>query len=327
MIGGERGDERRRRNRLRCRRGRGHRRPGQRGQLDVGVTVPEGRLPPVGVETARVEAGQTGEEFADRGIGEHAQHVRIGEGDVAEVHGAQIGPRLGEHLPEKREVIVLHQDDRVRRRVRTYRVGHGPVVAAVAVPGLPPVPVESGPAGQIEQVMMAVPQRRIGHDVIRRPVGVVIDDHREQREVLVCHAALGNGGAVGRAHRHRDPGRSRAGQQRADRRDQASSAGDRPELALGAGAVTSGVCGVTRVVVVEAEGERAPIGDDQQLIGRWHGGQCGARASAVRNTSVAWGRSSCSGRLRWMRTPRSTWASTPGPSFCATSMSRPISTP
>ena len=32
------------------------------------------------------------------------------------------------------------------------------------------------------------------------------------------------------------------------------------------------------------------------------------RSSAARRTSTAWGRSSCSGRLRWIRSPRSTWA-------------------
>ena len=42
----------------------------------------------------------------------------------------------------------------------------------------------------------------------------------------------------------------------------------------------------------------------------------GTRSRAARSTSTAWGRSSCSGRLRWMRSPRSTWARRSGPSCC-----------
>ena len=37
------------------------------------------------------------------------------------------------------------------------------------------------------------------------------------------------------------------------------------------------------------------------------------RSSAARSTSTAWGRSSWRGRLRWMRSPRSTWARRSGP--------------
>jgi len=199
------------------------------------------------VEAAGAEAGQPGEQLSGRVVGQDAQRVRIGEGDMAEVHGAQIGPCLGQHPPEEREVIVLHQHGRVRRRVRAHGVGHGLVVAAIGVPRLPPVPVESGPAGQIEEMVMAIPERRVGHDVVGGPVRLVVDDDREQREVLLGHPALGDGGAICRAHRHRGPGRPRAGQERPDGRDQAATAGDR----------------VQRAIVIEAERERAAIGDDK----------------------------------------------------------------
>ena len=47
----------------------------------------------------------------------------------------------------------------------------------------------------------------------------------------------------------------------------------------------------------------------------------GARASAARRMSVAWGRSSASGRLRCTRVPRSTWAMVATPNRAATSIS------
>ncbi len=61
-----------------------------------------------------------------------------------------------------------------------------------------------------------------------------------------------------------------------------------------------------RVVGPGAEAEWAPIGDDDQgaggLTGVVHGSfgqpEGSARSSAARRTSTAWGRSSCSGRLR-----------------------------
>ena len=52
----------------------------------------------------------------------------------------------------------------------------------------------------------------------------------------------------------------------------------------------------------------------------------GARANAARRMSVAWGRSSESGRLRWTRTPRSTCVMDPTPKMEATSISRASST-
>ena len=59
--------------------------------------------------------------------------------------------------------------------------------------------------------------------------------------------------------------------------------------------------------------ERPTVGDDDGLAhgGRTGGGHVdgGTRSSAARSTSTAWGRSSCRGRLRWMRSPRSTCAS------------------
>jgi hypothetical protein len=53
------------------------------------------------VEAAGAESGQTGQQLTGGGVGEDAQHVRVGEGDVAEVHRAQIGRDARQHLPSR----------------------------------------------------------------------------------------------------------------------------------------------------------------------------------------------------------------------------------
>ena len=164
------------------------------------------------------------------------------------------GRAVGQHPPEEGEVVVLHEDGRSGRGLLDHGVRHDLVVAAVALPGQAPVPVEAGPAGQIEEMVVEVPQGGVGHDVVGRPVGVVVDDDGEQPEAVVFHAALRHRGAVGRPHRHRDPRRPGAGQQRPDGRDEPATAGDRDEGAVRA----------------EAEGERSAVGDDDAVVVRRH---------------------------------------------------------
>jgi hypothetical protein len=144
---------------------------------------------------------------------------------------------------------------------------------------------------------MAVPQGRVGHDVVGRPVGVVVDDDGEQGEAVVHHAALGDGGAVGRPHRHRDPGRPGAGQQRPDGGDQPAAAGDG--------------CSAPSASKRNESGPR--LETTMHAVARRHRLSGGRVRGRHARTSVAWGRSSWRGRLRWIRTPRSTWARAPGP--------------
>ena len=162
------------------------------------------------------------------------------------------GRAVGQHLAEEGEVVVLHQDGRAGRGPLDHGVGHHLVVPAVALPRQPPVPVEPGPAGQVEEMVVQVPQGGVGHDVVGRPVGLVIDDDGEQREAVVDHATLLDRGAVGGPHGHRDPGRPGAGQQRRDRGDEPATAGH----------------GDQGTVSVEAEGERSAIGDDDAVVRR-----------------------------------------------------------
>ena len=156
------------------------------------------------------------------------------------------GRALGQHPAEQREVVVLHQHGaapvgpgRPRRRPRPgCSAGSRPRPAASAG--------RSGAAGQVEEVVVAVPEGRVGHDVVGHPVGVVVDGHRDQVEPVLVHAPLGHRLAVGRAHRHRDPGRAGAGQDPVQGRGQPAAGRDRDQLAVGPG----------------AEGQRAAVGDD-----------------------------------------------------------------
>ena len=144
-----------------------------------GVAGPEAGLPLVAVEAAGRVAGHAVEQLGRHVVGQHAEHVGRGEGRVQEVHRAQVGPRLGQHPPEEREVVVLHEHGVALAGPRHHDVGHGPVVGPVALPGRPPVAVEPGPVRQVEEVVVAVPQRRVGHDVVGLAVGLVVDDHRD----------------------------------------------------------------------------------------------------------------------------------------------------
>ncbi len=275
-----------------------------------GVTGQEPGLPLVAVEAAGRVAGHAVEQLRPHVVGQHPEHVGRGEGRVQEVHRAQVRARLGQHPPEEREVVVLHEDGVALAGPGRHDVGHGTVVGPVALPRLPPVAVEARPVRQVEEVMMAVPQRRVGDDVVGLPVGLVVDDHGQQVEPVLVHEALGDRLAVRRPHRHRGPRR----------------AAPREEPVQGGGQPAAGGHGDQRAVGPGAEGERAAVGDDEVAA---HGGDTGVgtRSRAARSTSTAWGRSSCSGRLRWMRSPRSTWASRSEPSCWATSINRPSSTP
>ena len=156
---------------------RGHERR-RRVQPGRGIAGPEARLPLVAVEAARRVAGHAVEQLGHHVVGQHAEHVGRGEGRVQEVHGAQVGARLGQHAPEEREVVVLHEHGVTPARPGHHHVGHGPVVGPVALPGHAPVPVEAGPVRQVEEVVVAVPERRVGHDVVGLAVGLVVDHHR-----------------------------------------------------------------------------------------------------------------------------------------------------
>ena len=286
---------------------------GQPGRLVAGAKA---GLPLVAVETAGGVARHAVEQFGPHVVGQHAEDGRIGEGSVQEVHGPQVGPPFGQHPAQQREVVVLRQHGPAPVGPGDHGVGHGPVVGPVAVPGPAPVAVEAGPQREVPHVVVAVPEGRVGHDVVGHPVGVVVDGHRDQVEPVLVHAPLGHRLAIGRTHRHGGPRRAAAGQDPVQGRRQPTAGRDRDQLAVGPG----------------AEGERPAVGDDDGgAHRRAHEGRGnvvgGTRSSAARSTSTAWGRSSSSGRLRWMRSPRSTWARRSAPSDWATSMRRPSSTP
>jgi hypothetical protein len=83
VIRGERGDE-----------GRGRRRRSRPARPGPGRRSRPGTRPPTGgrgTRRPRIRPGRPGAPRR-RPIGQDAQHVGVGEGDVAEVHGAQVGP-------------------------------------------------------------------------------------------------------------------------------------------------------------------------------------------------------------------------------------------
>ena len=173
-----------------------------------GVTGPEARFPLVAVEAAGRVAGHAVEQFGHHVVGQHAEHVGRGERRVQEVHGAQVRARLGQHSAQEREVIVLDEHGIALARPLHDDVGHGLVVGPVALPGRPPVAVETGPVRQVEEMVVAVPERRVGHHVVGLTVGLVVDHHREQVEPVLVHEALGDRLAVCHPHRHRGPRRA-----------------------------------------------------------------------------------------------------------------------
>ena len=186
----------------------------------------------------------------------------IGEGRVQEVHRAQVGPLLGQHPPEQREVVVLHEHGVALARPCHDHVGHGPVVGPVALPGGPPVAVEAGPVRQVEEVVMDVPQRRVGDDVVGLPVGVVVDHDRDEVEPVLGHEPPGDGLAVGRPHRHRGPRRAAAREEPVQRGGQPARRRRRHERAVGP----------------RPEAERAAVGDDD---GPAHGSRQRRRGDAL----------------------------------------------
>ena len=198
---------------------RARRRPSGRG-----VTGDEVGLPLVAVEAAGRVPGHAVEQLGPHVVGQHREHVGRGERCVQEVHEAQVQPLLGQHPPQEREVVVLHEHGVALPGPRRHDVGHRPVVGPVALPGHPPVAVEAGPVRQVEQMVVAVPERGVGDDVVGLPVGLVVDDDRNQIEAVLVHEPSGDRLAVRRPHRHRGPRRaaprevSGAGRRRARRR-------------------------------------------------------------------------------------------------------------
>ena len=94
---------------------------------------------------------------------------------------------------------------------------------------------------------MHVPQRRVGHDVVRLAIRVVVDHHRHQVEPVLVHQAPSHRLAVRRPHRHRDPRRAAARQQPVQRRGQPAGRGD----------------GLEGAAASRPEAQRAAVGDDE----------------------------------------------------------------
>ena len=239
------------------------------------------------------------------------------------------GRRSASIRPEEREVVVLHQHGGALGRPLDDHVGHGAVVGPVAVPGRPPVAVEPGPMRQVEEMVVHVPQRRVGDDVIGLAVGLVVHHHRDEVEAVLVHEARATASRsaapiVTETHVVPLPARSRCS-------DEA-----RPPPA---GTGSSGAVGPG------PEAQRAAVGDDDRRAHRsapWRAARWSAhrRAHARRGTRTAgpargrraarrraWGRSSCERPVAVDALAEVDLGQPVGAELCATSISRPSSTP
>src|ERR1039458_6353394 len=117
----------------------------------------------------------------------------MGEGDSAE-----IGPHREKFGPQQGEVVVVDQDSPPVGRHLGDPIGEETVVVTVGMPGFGPVPVGAGPAGGVEQMVVAEPEGGVGDHVVghlvERRVGL---EELEMQPGLVGHS-LGNGHPVGR---------------------------------------------------------------------------------------------------------------------------------
>ena len=188
------------------------------------VAGPEPGLPVRGVEAAGPEAGQTVQQFGHGVVGQHPQHVGVGEGDVVEVHGGQVGSGLGQHPPQQGEVVVLHQHG--RNPVPPARSPRRPWPGCSD--GSPPRPPANGGRtgaggagrrdGDGSTTAWCWRSRRRPAGRCRRPPPPAAGC-----SCVVDHEALGHRLAVRRPHGHRGPGRLRVGT-----RQQRVQGGDQP---------------------------------------------------------------------------------------------------
>jgi hypothetical protein len=174
---------------------------------------------------------------------EHRQLVGTGEGGVREVHGGQVGAVRPDERGQQHQVVVLHQHHRIAGGLGHDHLGEGQVHRPVRVPGGPPPGVEARPPGQVEQVVVHEPERRVAHDVVGHAVLLGVEVDEAQREPLGRDGARGGDGALGVGHGGRDPQGVGACDERGDARHQPAGAapGDR------------------RAGIVVAERHRAPV--------------------------------------------------------------------
>ena len=221
-------------------------RPRRSPRAGRGQPGPEGGRPALRVEPARRRSGPWRQQLVAHGGGEHPQDGRVGERGVGEVGGAQVGPQLGQERGRHQgQVVVLDEDPAPLGCHLGHPLGHQPVEGAVGVPGLHPPPVGPGPAGRVEQVVVAEPQGGVGDHV----VGEVVDVGRRARpsSIRSPSAAIRPWAAATRSA--------------------SLSVDGHPG---GAGALDQGVerparppprCGGDGPAVLHAEGQRAPVGD------------------------------------------------------------------
>ena len=174
---------------------------GARGETKVaGGSMPsarqrgrEGVRPAGGVEAAGSVPGQAVEQRRARTVGEHPQVVGSGERGVAEVHQVEIGAADGERLGQQAEVVVLHEDHGPLRCHLGHGVGEGVVHGAVGGPRRPPVSVEHGPPGQVEEAVVHEPEGGVADDVVEGPVGIGVEGEGPEPEALgVDHSGRGH---------------------------------------------------------------------------------------------------------------------------------------
>ncbi len=227
------------------------------GQTGRGQSGAEGRGPALGVEPAGAEPGHGGQEFVAHGGGEHPQDRRVGERGVGEVGGGQVRTQVGQGRGHEGQVVVLDQHPAPLRRHLGHPLGHEAVVGAVGVPGLHPPAVGAGPAGRVEQVVVAEPQRGVRDHVVGQVVDVRLGLDQFDAQSVGGHQTLGRGQPVGLVHRGGDPGGARARHERVERARQPAS-GRRGD----------------GTAVLHPEGQGATVGDQDEVgqrpIGRAH---------------------------------------------------------
>ena len=211
--------------------------------------------PPLGVEAAGGVAGHAPQQLLGHGRRQHPQQVGVAERGVGEVDRPQVGPLLGQPRADQRQVVVLDQDDGALLGLVDDGPGEGVVDVAVGGPRLQPPAVEAGPAGQVEQAVVEEPQGGVGHHVVGHAVGVGVDGEGVDLEALGVDHAAGRRLPVLVGHGRRDPRGPDVAHHRPEARHQAPAAPAGDQLA----------------VVVAGEGERAPVGnEDDRRVGVAH---------------------------------------------------------
>ena len=200
------------------------------------------------MEPARPEPGHGRQQLGpDRGR-EHPHHRGVGKGRVGEVHRLQVRPLAGQRRAHEGQVVVLDEDPSALGGDLGHPLGELLVELAVGLPGLGPSMVGPGPAGGVEQMVVAEPQHGVGHDVVGQVVDLGLRVDQLDVEPVVGDQPGLIGRPVGLPEGAGHPGGPGAGHHGAQRPGQ-----------------PSGRLAGHGHTVLEVEGQRAPVGDDHRV--------------------------------------------------------------